>query len=219
MLYCRRTAFSKSILVWVRPTTPSRRPTSPPIFSMASFGFSTTSCGFSAAARALAFAAAVFATAAVFGAAAVFAAAAGVKDYDVPAKDRDGLALLGHADVAADHRKVGLVPVDRSRGGGGPGEHVDAKPDVGAVARQLRGNRLRHLGVLAARRANREAQRLGLRYQVIDDAGNAGVHQQGGGADQQGVPHHDAGASRPALAGRLRAQGVCRRRQRRNERF
>ena len=80
-------------------------------------------------------------------------------------------------------------------------EHARLQPDVGPVARELRGDRLHHAGVLAVGRADGDGQLGRLRRDMIGDGADAAAQQQRRDDDEPGVPHHDLEAAAPALSG------------------
>ena len=131
---------------------------------------------------------------------------------DVLAQDGDGLAVLGHSGVAADDGEIGLAIVDGRRGGRRSAvEDFGLQPDVGLLARELRGDRLHHAGVLAVGRPDGDGQFGRLRRDMIRDRANAAAQQDHQRDHEPGVPQHDLEAAAPPSRAWFRAHGSDRR--------
>ena len=133
--------------------------------------------------------------------------------HDVLAQDRDHLAVLRHAGVAPDDGEIGLALVDSGCGlGRAPRQHVDAQADIGAVARELRRERLHHAGVLAVGRTDGDLELGRLVGEMVRHGNQAAAQQQDRQNDQRRVPQHDLDAAagiaeRRSFCGRLLHQG------------
>ena len=104
---------------------------------------------------------------------------------DVLAQDGEGLAVLGHAGIAADHGEIGLTVFQGRRGGRRAAvDDLGLQPDIDLLARELRGDRLHHAGVLAVGRAHGDGELGRLRREVVGDRGETAAQHRRGDDDQ-----------------------------------